>query len=165
MPATYEPIATYTLTSSSAPISFTSIPNTYTDLRLVFSGLSGTTNSAQFGLRFNSDSGSNYSAGFFYGNAAFYYTQINRDTLNLVDTASVAGIDNARISPWTIDILSYNSAIWKTVLFKSGQTYWGVLCAGAGTWRSTSAITQIDLITSAAFAATTTATLFGILKA
>jgi hypothetical protein len=35
MPATYEPIATTTLGTAAAFITFSSIPATYTDLRLV----------------------------------------------------------------------------------------------------------------------------------
>jgi hypothetical protein len=38
MPATYEPIATFTFTGAEVNTTFSSIPQTYTDLRLVVSG-------------------------------------------------------------------------------------------------------------------------------
>ncbi len=59
MPTTYEPIATTTLGSAAATITFSTIPATYTDLRVVWVGTVTVADSA--GMRFNSDSGTNYS--------------------------------------------------------------------------------------------------------
>ena len=61
MPATYEPIATTTLSSAASTITFSSIGSGYTDLRVIFSGL-GTTGAGQYAnMRLNSDTGTNYS--------------------------------------------------------------------------------------------------------
>ena len=69
MPSTYEPIATTTLGSTAATITFSSIPATYTDLRIALVGsLSGGGNYGN--LRFNSDSGSNYSVTILRGNGS-----------------------------------------------------------------------------------------------
>jgi hypothetical protein len=43
MPATYEPIATTTLGTAAASITFSSIPATYTDLRLISGHKASTT--------------------------------------------------------------------------------------------------------------------------
>ena len=62
MPATYEPIATTTLGSAAASITFSSIAGTYTDLRLV---MVGTTSASDWAfVRFNGTDGSStaYSA-------------------------------------------------------------------------------------------------------
>jgi len=60
MPATYEPIATTTLGSAAATITFSTIAATYTDLRLtlVFTTSVG---GANVFFRFNGDTGTNYS--------------------------------------------------------------------------------------------------------
>lgn len=166
MASTYEPIATTTLGSSSATISFTSIPATYTDLRLVFVG-KGANNGMAIGLQYNADTGTSYSTTFLYGNPAAAYRQINQARINLADTSNIAGLDNVTPSIWTIDILAYTSAINKTCVFKGGQIYWNTLNVGVGLWRSTSTINQIDFISNSSnqYASGTTVTLFGILKA
>ena len=56
--ATYEPIATQTLASAAATITFSSIAATYTDLRLIFAKPIG---GSSLLLRFNSDTATNYS--------------------------------------------------------------------------------------------------------
>ena len=60
MPATYEPIQTTTLGSAAASYTFSSIPSTYTDLKLVITGTSVGAY-ADIDLRFNSDTATNYS--------------------------------------------------------------------------------------------------------
>jgi hypothetical protein len=58
MATTYEPIATTTLGTAAASITFSSIPATYTDLRLVVMCKLLAHQLLMF--RFNSDTGSNY---------------------------------------------------------------------------------------------------------
>lgn len=67
MTATYESIETTTLGSAAANITFSSIPSTYTDLVVVYT-LKAETASADIYMRFNSDSGSNYSNTILWGN-------------------------------------------------------------------------------------------------
>lgn len=57
--ATYEPIATQTLSSNTMVVTFSSIPSTYTDLVLVVNFAMNLGSSGY--LRFNGDSGSKYS--------------------------------------------------------------------------------------------------------
>lgn len=164
MPATYEPIQTTTLGGSAASISFTSIPSTYTDLRLVFTGI-GANNGMAIGLQYNNDTSTNYSTTFFYGNPAASYRQTSQARINLADTSNIAGLDNVRISNWTIDILSYAStSLNKTCIFRGNQTYWNTLNAGVGLWRSTSAIDRIDFVSNLSnqYGSGTTVTLYGI---
>lgn len=67
MAKTYEPIQTTTLTGTATSVSFTSIPQTYTDLVLV---AQSTVANASYSLtcRLNSDSSSLYSGTLLYGN-------------------------------------------------------------------------------------------------
>ena len=69
MPAsnTYESISSVTLTSNSTTVTFGSIPQTYTDLVLVIVAKI-TSGGLDMFIRFNSDTGSNYSYTQLYGN-------------------------------------------------------------------------------------------------
>jgi hypothetical protein len=59
MPATYEPIATYTFPSAAQSYTFTSIPGTYDDLILIVAN--ETASSGQtIEMSFNGDTGNNY---------------------------------------------------------------------------------------------------------
>ena len=166
MPATYEKIATTTLGSAASSIDFTSIGSGYTDLRLILSAIG---NFNGVGLRFNSDSGSNYSMTRLTGDGstAGSYALQNQTRINLggFSVASSATI------PIFIDlnIFSYAGSTYKTWLDqlsfdKNGS---GDTAALVGLWRSTSAITEINLTNMGGgnFNAGSTATLYGILKA
>jgi len=63
--STYTPIATNTLGSDTATVTFSSISASYTDLVLIING--GTASTGNFYVRFNSDTGSNYSYTALYG--------------------------------------------------------------------------------------------------
>ena len=167
MVATYEPIATTTLGSAASSIDFTSIPATFTDLRLVIIGSGSTAGTAFYGFRFNNDSGSNYSVTEIRGNGStagsLRYTS---ETQGYIDPASQIP---SSISFGTLDVFSYAGSTYKTSLATysadtngSGLVEWSV-----NLWQSTSAINQLTVITggAATFAAGTTATLYGILKA
>jgi hypothetical protein len=67
--ATYFPIATTTLGSSSASVTLSSIPSTYTDLLLVCN-LTANTAPLNMGIRFNSDTSSLYSGTALGGNGS-----------------------------------------------------------------------------------------------
>ena len=59
---TYEPIETQTLSSAAGSVTFTSIPQTYTDLVLVVNGRKDSSVSVDaFYCRINGDGSSNYS--------------------------------------------------------------------------------------------------------
>lgn len=166
MPATYEPIATTTLSSAAATITFSSIPGTYTDLRLVLLVL-GNLNGV--GIRFNSDSGTNYSMTYLNGDgaSAISYRLSNQTRVNLgpVNIASSTTIPNFM----AVDIFSYAGSTNKT--FLNSQSFdangSGDRTAQVGLWRNTSAITSIELTNMGAgnYNSGTTATLYGILKA
>ena len=170
MPATYEPIATTTLGSAAANITFSSIPATYTDLRLVVFLLKDSgTSTSPIDVRFNSDSATNYSSTFLRGDGSavdsFRYT-------------STTKIDTGEVSPTTaigqlvtIDIFGYAGSTNKSVLITNSADAngSGQVSRGVGLWRSTSAITSIAMAgtftNGASLGTGTTATLYGILKA
>ena len=157
-------IATTTLGSAASSITFSSIPSTYTDLRIVLVAL-GATATIYPHIGFNADTGTNYSQTGIRGNGstADTSTGINANYLEwsyAVPSTTIQAFD-------TIDIFSYAGSTYKTCLLtasadKNGS---GVVERAVGLWRSTSAITSIKLdnYATANFAAGTTATLYGIL--
>ena len=155
MAITYEPIATQTLGSAAATVTFSSIPSTYTDLVLVYAG----TLSADggFALRFNSDTGGNYSntALFGDGSTAGSNTNIN-------DTSMGLGYGGTAQNVTTMQIQNYsNSTTYKTALSRNNGG--GYVSARVGLWRNTAAITTVAVLTySGNFATGSTFTLYGI---
>lgn len=160
--ATEIAIATQTLSSAAASITFSSIPSTYTDLRVVLSSAGVTVAGGDLYLRFNGDTATNYSRTRIYGDGATVTS--NRGT----------SIDNIPLSLgitvnpclYTADIFSYAGSTFKTVLStlsedNNGSGYTGNV---VGLWSSTAAITSLVLsMSSSTFKVGTTATLYGIL--
>ena len=169
MPATYEKIATTTLGTASSTITFSSIAASWTDIRLVIVSVHDSSSTQPLELRFNSDSGSNYSTTDLYGNGgnagSYRYTNATKMTLQDGQTDTDKHIFS------TIDIFSYAGSTYKTVLAaeSSDTNGGGFVTRIVGLWRSTSAITSITLGAPLAgpqkFGVGTTATLYGILKA
>ena len=166
MPATYEPIATTTLGSAALSITFSSIPATYTDLRVV---LVGGSVDAGVNLQFqvNGDTATNYSVTYLWGNGS----TANSSRLSN-RSYGYGSFDSSTTIPalLTYDFFSYAGSTFKTVLATasldkngSGNTYRSV-----NLWRSTSAITSIALISGnggSNWLTGTTATLYGIKNA
>jgi hypothetical protein len=117
MPATYEKIATTTLGSASATITFSSISSAYTDLRLVITALQGSGNN--IALRFNSDSGTNYSRTRLIGNGtSATSTRATDDTE--IDLNREA-LSSTNPSLYEIDIFSYAGSTNKTLLATANE--------------------------------------------
>jgi len=143
MPRTYEPIASTTLGSAAASYTFTSIPGTFTDLVVVHSGVG--TGGFGLRLRFNSDTGSNYSNTQLHGNgtSAGSTRDSNGSSIRLTYDASVQTTDaGTRVA----HIMSYaNTNVNKTVLTASARAGTGVDRI-VGLWRSTAAITSVTVL-------------------
>ena len=162
MPATYEPIAT-TSPNGVNSYSFTSIPGTYTDLRLVIVAVTNTGGSS-VNIQLNSNTTTIYSQTNLKGDgsAATSARTSNEDYWYF---AQSPGVDSTP-SLITIDFFNYAGSTNKTVLStqandKNGS---GVVFYRVGLWRNTAAITSINVFTTGTVTGTT-ATLYGILKA
>jgi hypothetical protein len=159
MPATYEPIATTTLGSAAASVSFTGISSAYTDLKIIAVGkrVSG----GVLAIQFNGDTTTNYSRTRLAGNGTSASSTSNSGTSNISTNAWNATYDQL----FEIDVLSYAGSTYKTALIAMSIDIVssGEVSRMAGLWRSTSAINRVDLlITSGTIAAGFTATLYGI---
>jgi hypothetical protein len=161
MPKTYEPIATQTLGSTAASVTFSSIPSTYTDLVLICNG----TASSNTGLtmRFNGDTSTNYSMTVVEGSgsAAVSERQTSvsqaRFVWNSLWNTTTPGVV-------ILNIMNYaNTTTFKTVLWRS-STASNYVEAGVNLWRKTpEAINSFVIETSGpSIAAGSTFTLYGI---
>jgi hypothetical protein len=157
---------TYTLIDSAtisgtgtASITFSSIPQTYTDLIVVAncSGISGD----PF-LRINGDSGANYSDTWLetrasgpvasrYTNRNFFYFGYEGTTRNAIEMVSI------------FEIMDYsNTTTFKSSIWKYGDVAYSAE-VHAGLWRSTSAITSLVCgLTAGNFVSGSSLKLYGI---
>ena len=161
MAITYDPIATTTLGSASTTITFSSIPSTYTDLRLILTGRTNAGAGNAVTIRFNSDTATNYSWTYISGNGT---TASSARTTNATSISTGLYLTNdTNISTGFVDIFSYVGSTNKTVLLQSiNQSF---VRNTVALWRSTSAIIEITLTSSNAMEIGTTATLYGIKNA
>lgn len=141
---TYTAIASQTLGSDSATITFSSIPATYTDLVLVMKASTTAGAGANIIFTFNSDTSSvtGYTRG--YGDG----TTKGTDSSSSYIGVGIVGY-NAATSAQTViaNIPQYaNTSINKTVITYSGDaTTGGYVAMYASGWRSTAAINRIDI--------------------
>lgn len=138
----YESIETYTVgAGGQSTISFTSIPSTYKHLQIRYSGF--VANDAF--IRFNGDTGTNYSRHSLYGNgaSAAAYGAANETAMGFTYTASST-------NPGAVicDVLDYaNTNKYKTIKVLNGddQNGSGIIMLASGNWRNTAAITSITI--------------------
>ena len=164
MAATYEPIATTTLGSAAPSISFTSIPATYTDLRLVVSAI-GAAASCYVAIQFNNDTATNYSYTYIRGNGSVAASARAASSARGFILNTSADLPTTFPALSTTDIFSYTGSTYKTFLAtgsddKNGS---GETNSYVNLWRSTAAINRVDVIGyNANLGIGTTATIYGI---
>jgi hypothetical protein len=163
MPVTYDPIATNTLSSAVSTLTFSSIPQTYTDLILVCNlGQSGPANVA---LQYNGDTGANYDATVGYGIGGIGIASGAYPNLNFAYGLNAAGQLPSTItaSGW-INIFSYSSTVVrKSTLSRYASQNIPEITNFTSTWRNTAAITSIRIFSySDTYLAGSSFTLYGI---
>jgi hypothetical protein len=134
--STYTPIQSYTASGSSSTISFTSIPSTYTDLVLQYTAANSGT---YFLIRFNNDSGSNYSFTSVYGDGSSAASTRGSSQTSLFGRGTANSTNQMNIQNYS------NATTYKTALMSERDAA-VVAQEKVCLWRSTSAINQIDLI-------------------
>ena len=156
MALTYEPIQSTTLTSAQANITFSSISGNYTDLVVV---MTGGHPSVSTRIRFNSDTGSNYSYTGIYGDGS----SAGSARASNATSGYLGSITTGVIFNTIIHIQNYaNTTTNKTAINRKNQTN-SYVEANVILWRSTAAINSITLFAdSGNLESGTTATLYGI---
>lgn len=160
--ATYEKIATTTGSDSSKSITFSSIPSTYTDLRVVCV-IKLPSGSGGINVQFNGDTAGNYSKTQLTGDGSSAISTRVNNASAIVPTYTGVSTTPSMI---TIDVMSYTGSTNKTSLFTFSSGSGGSVSYTVGLWRNTSAINSITINQDDNFLGTSsTFTLYGILKA
>jgi hypothetical protein len=147
MPNTYVALRTETVATATPSVTFTSIPQGYTDLVLVISNATTTVTGYSYTYSLNNDTGSNYSLTLLDG--AGSAAQSARYS-NVTNTQAYLGTWTAGMSttePTTIivQLMNYsNATTYKTSLCKS-NTASRQVDAVVGLWRSTAAVNRWDI--------------------
>jgi hypothetical protein len=156
MPSTYQPIATQTLGSATASITFSSIPNTYTDLVLV---VNAKAQSSDIYPQYKLNTSSTLSRTYYYGDGSTATSGRSSDNY-IVGTNQVFA--SGFLYNQIVNFMNYaNTTTYKTVITRSNNSSRAAE-ALVSTWRSTAAITTIEYYASGNFDVGSTFTLYGI---
>ena len=168
MAITYEPIATTTVSTATASVTFSSISGSYTDLIVVFAGTAGGGNN-NLVLTFNSDTGNNYSWTDLEGNGstAASYRLSNQAGIKFAYNYVATGTSQCNT---IMHIMNYsNTTTYKTALGRvntpTNATIYVGTTAGVGLWRNTAAITSLTCSNGDNWASGSTFSLYGIKSA
>jgi len=163
MAITYNPIETYTLSSTTANIVFSTIPQIYTDLVLVATRRSATktTGGENLQFRLNGDNGANYANTYLVNGPS----TARLNNMSELYTSAGGNEINTRYSVDVWNFLNYsNTTTYKTLIYS--YMYAGDHCQlWAGSWRNNAAINTIDIFSSGAgnvYAIGSMFTLYGI---
>ena len=164
MPSTYTPIATQTLGSAAATVTFSSISGTYTDLVLVIGNLKVSTNTASLTLQLNGDTGSNYSNTQLIGNGSAASSRRGSSLTSALNYITYGASSNTNEGVVILNFQNYsNSTTYKTTLIRANSASSSVE-ATVNLWRNTAAITSITMGMqgSDTYSTGSTFTLYGI---
>lgn len=155
---TYTPLANLTLSSSASSVTFSSIPATYRDLRIVIAGT--TSAGVNTVLRFNSDSGNNYTGVLMYGTGSGSGTS---GTFGAGSFAYFGALWTGQGNN-TVDIMDYSATDKHKTLISRYNSAANEVGAMASRWASTSAVNSITILTASAatYASGTTFAIYGI---
>lgn len=162
IPNTYESIATSTVGSGgTSSITFSSIPGTYKHLQ--FRGIILVNSDIDITAQFNSDTGSNYTEHYLYGNGS---TTVASGGNNLTKIATFYAYDSTgttNFAPGIFDILDYaDTNKYKTVRGITGPADKNLVVFRSSLWRSTSAITSVTFTTTGTIKQYSQIALYGI---
>jgi hypothetical protein len=169
--ATYVEIASVTVGSGgAATMDFSSIPSTYTDLKIVVSARSTASASLDdMYIRFNGSTASVYSSKNLRGNGSSTSSGSSSGTAVYIATVPAATNTASTFNNLEIYVPNYTSSNAKSfsvdmVQESNGTTAWSGLIAGLWSPAVQVAITDISLFPDTSFAQYSTAYLYGIKK-
>jgi len=155
---TYTPLATVTLGSSASSVTFSSIPATYRDLIIVLDGTSSQTDSGC--VRFNGDSGNNYSTVLMGGNGSTTFSDSIPNSSKAFFGTKFTNRTNA-----IIQVMDYSATDKHKTFLARESTAQNEVRADCARWANTAAITSIELSHFGAtnFSTGSTFSLYGVI--
>ena len=167
---TYVALDTKTIGTAVPTVTFTNIPQGYTDLVLVLSGTKTGASGEGIALRVGNgslDTGSNYSDTILWGNGSSAGSDRTSSASRSRITYYASWISTA-FSVNTIHFMNYsNTTTNKTMINRQNSTTGGAPAAEAvvSLWRSTAAINYIKITADVNFTSGSTFTLYGVKSA
>lgn len=160
--STYTPISTQTLGSPQTSVTFNSFSG-YTDLVLVANSIVSSGTGNDIAIRFNGDTGTNYSNTYLLGtgSSAISGRGSNFTYADSGFLSANSGAPNTRI----VQIQNYaNTTTYKTLLTRASSENGVNVAAYVNMWRSTAAITSMTIYSAGAltYATGSIFTLYGI---
>jgi hypothetical protein len=155
---TYTALANITLGSSASSVTFSSIPATYRDLVVIITA-QRTGSPTNMGLRFNGDSGSNYSQVFMTGTGSATDSGPQSGTNAQIDIypyAPSTGFNN-----YILQIMDYSATDKHKTMLRRTNEAGNATEAAAHRWANTAAITSMTFLL-ANFNTGSTLALYGI---
>jgi hypothetical protein len=161
---THDLISSHTTSGSTSTVTFSSIPQTYTDLRIIASVRA---THAEMFFRLNNNSSANYSRIYMYGTTASIDSGRQNDTtgcaISIGDTDNNA-LENAGIEIYIFDYTS--STKLKTFSSSNGvdnDANTGIRVTQSNLFRSQTAVSQVEFVnTTSNFATGCVFNLYGI---
>lgn len=154
-------LATTTLASASATVSFSSISGSYRDLRIILNCSHSADNEVDLNYRFNGDSGANYSRVAMTGDGSSTgsFALGGETELQLLQGSTTRSLA-------TTDIMDYSATDKHKTVLARGNLTTGRVSAFAGRWASTAAITSISITprSGGTFTAGSTFSLYGVVS-
>lgn len=145
-----ELIETVSLSGSSASVTFSSIPSTYTHLQVRITARTDNTSTRYFWMRLNGDTGSNYAYHSLVGTGSVVTADVGTSTARMFASELQNNTISSAYTGLIVDIADYaNTNKNKTV-----RKLWGLpgsvnrVALSSGVWLSTSAVTSITFLTN-----------------
>jgi hypothetical protein len=159
-------LANLTVSGTPASISFTGFAATYRDLYIVASA-NTPGNNAYYQVRFNGDTGANYSIQQQYGAgsaAAGGYQAFGLTSITPTGGSSNSELGSTQLALFALDIFDYSQTNKRKVAISRSASSGNSINSWVGTWHNTAAITSIVIFPSAgAFTTGNTFTLYGVI--
>ncbi len=153
--STYSPIASHTLSANATSVTFSGIPQGYTDLKIIFKGTA--TASVGVNMRFNGDTSTNYNRAFMYADGS------GMASSRSIDQSSIDFTLLASRGHTIFDINGYSGSIKRKTVLISNDYYENAVVRTVGVWRNTSPITSISFsVASENIASGTVISLYGL---
>lgn len=167
MTVTYDSIQTTTLTTTTTSVTFSNLSSSYTDFLIIIQASTNHTDDGARGyMRFNSDTGSNYSNTFIRGDGVSSSMTSNKDLSQTYIAYGVVGNNSSTFGTQIIHVMNYaNTNTIKSTVSRSGTPRSGdngKLRITVGRWNSTSRIDSITFLCDGSYRADSTFTIYGI---